>query len=145
MPSGLAMAVLAEKNIVPDSRDDIALRDTLKEIKKDLKEKWDCKMPTTPKDDLFSNYDSIFKGNFFKALDSFIEDADTAIEEESQEKASKKWRKHLGSRFPVVEDSKEAKAIGKAEKLGALCISPHGKSKDSGLVAKGKGGVYGKK
>jgi len=143
MPSGLAMAVLAEKNICPNDRDDIALRDTLKEIRKDLKKEWECIMPTTPKDDLFSDYDETFKNNFFDALDAFIEDSDNAIDDECEEKASKKWRKHLGKRFPLGE-SKEAKSIGEAETKGTLVISPLGKPKETGIHAKSKGGSYGK-
>ncbi len=124
MPSGLAMAVLTEKNLVTNEKDDIALRDTLKEIRKSLKRKWECVMPTTPKDDLFSDYDETFKTNFFNALDAFITDADAAIGDNCQEKASKKWRKHLGDRFPLgqSDQSEEARSIGQAETDGSLII-----------------------
>lgn len=147
MPSGLAMAVLTEKNLVENERDDIALRDILKAIKNSLEIEWKCVMPTTPKDDLFSNYDDTFKKNFFAALDDFISDAVEAIEEECQEKASKKWRKHFGDRFPLGEkcEADEAKSIGAAEKSGSLIIGVQGKSKDEGLRTKSKGGVYGSK
>lgn len=148
MPSGLAMALLTEKNLVENGRDDIALRDILKAIKKSLTASWKCVMPTTPKDDLFSKYDEAFKNNFFAALDDFIADADAAIEEECQVKASKKWRKHLGdSRFPLGEkcESKEASSIGNAEKVGNLIIGVQGKPKEEGLYARSKGGVYGTK
>jgi hypothetical protein len=145
MPSGLAMTVLTEKNFELDDRDDIALRDTLKEIKNDLKNDWECVMPTTPKDDLFADKDKTFKDNFFTALDSFIEDADAAINEECQEKASKMWRKHLGERFPLGEskEAKEAKSVAAAEKAGSLLISVQGKPKEEGITGKSKGGSYG--
>ena len=148
MPSGLAMAVLTEKNLVKNERDDIALRDTLKAIKTSLKAKWECVMPTTPEDDLFNNYDETFQKNFFSALDDFIVDANAAIDdEECQKKASKKWRKHFGDRFPLGEEceSDEAKSIGAAETSGSLIIGVKGKPKDEGLRAKSKGGVYGSK
>ncbi len=143
MPSGVAMTVLAEKNIKSNDRDDIAPRDSLKAIKKKLSKDngWKCIMPTTPKDDLFTDYDDTFKTNFFKAIDSFIEDAKLAIDEDCLEKASKMWKKHLGDRFPIGEYC-DAKLIGEAEKKGSLIISTQGKSKESGLTAKSKGGVY---
>ena len=105
-------------------------------------------MPTTPKDDLFSDYDETFKKNFFAALDDFIADADAAIEEECQEKSSKMWQKHLGERFPLGEEcdsDEEAKSIGAAETSGSLIIGVKGKPKEDGLHTKSKGGVYGTK
>lgn len=144
MPSGLAMAVLAEKNIQSDKRDDITLRDTLKAIKKSLNKKWVCEMPTTPKDDLFDKYDNTFKDNFFKALDAFIEDADSAILEDCPKKASRLWKKHLGGRFPLGETIEEqASAIGAAEKAGSLFIGVKGRPDTNRLNAKSKGGVFG--
>ncbi|MCD4664442.1 MAG: hypothetical protein K8R68_04160 [Bacteroidales bacterium] len=110
MPSGLAMTVLAECNIKYNERDDISIRDTLKEVKATIDdretfiEKFKCFMPTTPKDDLFEDYDDTRKNNFLENLDDFIEDADKAIEEKNQLKASKLWQKHLGDRFPLGED-----------------------------------------
>lgn len=101
MPSGLAFTVLATKNFVENDRDDISLYETLKAIRSDLIFSFKCVMPTTPYDDLFSDYDDTRKDNFFDRLDEFIEDARLAIyEEENQLKASKKWKKHLGDRFP---------------------------------------------
>jgi len=133
-----------EKNIKSNSRDDVALRDTLKAIKKTLKNKWECKMPTTPKDNLFEKYDDTFKNNFFDALDAFIEDADIALSEDCELKASKRWKKHLGSRFPLGESLEEqAQAIGQAEKLGALLIGVKGRSMSNNLTTKSKGGVFG--
>jgi hypothetical protein len=107
MPSGLAMTILAcnaKKKIVYNDRDDITLRDTLKEIKKALDSTFECVVPVVPYDDLFKNYDRERKINFLKALQQFIEDADAAIREENELKASRLWRKHLGDRFPEGED-----------------------------------------
>lgn len=113
MPSGLAMSILASNakdNIVYNvNRDDISLRDTLKEIKKILDKKFECIVPTLPNDDLFSDYDEIRKKNFLDALNSFIEDADKALLELNQLKSSKLWKKHLGDRFPEGEDKDDDK------------------------------------
>ncbi len=111
MPSGLVMTILASNakvkvNYVSD-RDDITLRDTLKEIKRTLDLKFECIVPVIPGDDLLKDYDDTRKDNFMKALQNFIDDADKAIEEKNQLKASKLWQKHLGDRFPTGEDIEE--------------------------------------
>ena len=114
MPSGLAMSILASnakgKISYSKDRDDISLRDTLKEIKKALDRKFECIVPAIPNDDLFADYDSTRKTNFLNALTAFIEDADKALQEKNQLKASKLWQKHLGDRFPDGEDKDEDNA-----------------------------------
>jgi len=110
MPTGLAMTILASNaktNIVYNDRDDITLRDTLKEIKKALDIKFQCLVPAAPYDDLFKDYDKTRKENFMNALKNFIEDADKAIKEENQLTASKLWQRHLGDRFPDGKDENE--------------------------------------
>lgn len=104
MPCGLAMTVLALDNFQPNQRDDISLKYTLIEIEKSLKQRFKCQMPTTPYDDLFADYSETKKKNFLENLSAFIEDAQKAIDESNQLKASKLWRKHLGDRFPLGDD-----------------------------------------
>ena len=110
MPNGLAMTILASNakaKIVLNERDDITLKDILKEIKKTLDIKFECIVPAVPNDDLFADYDSTRKNNFLTALNNFIDDAEAALKEENQLKASKLWKNHLGDRFPEGEDKKE--------------------------------------
>lgn len=110
MPSGLAMTILAvnaKKNIVLNDRDDITLRDILKEIKRSLSLSFTCVVPAVPNDDLFASYDAARRNNFLKALDEFITDADSALKEENELAASKLWRCHLGKRFPEGQDKKQ--------------------------------------
>jgi len=110
MPTGLAMTVLAMNHLQKSSRDDVALKYTLIEMEKELKPagKFKCLMPTTPKDNLFENYDESRKNNFMNNLASFVTDAKKAVDEEkNQLKASNLWKKHLGNRFPDGEDSDE--------------------------------------
>ncbi len=108
MPSGLAFTVLATKNFVENDRDDISLYETLKAIRSDLILSFKCVMPTSPYDDLFADYDETRKDNFLDQLYEFIEDARLAIyDEEIQLKASKKWKNHLGDRFPEGLDKTE--------------------------------------
>lgn len=112
MPSGLCMTILSEDNINYDDRIDIALKDTLNNIKASLDVNWACIMPTTPFEDLFLNYDSEFKRKFNLRLDSFLDDAIDAVSTDDKAKASKLWRKHLGDRFPLFEVKKSENALG---------------------------------
>lgn len=110
IPSGLAMTILvsnAKAKIVYNDRDDITLRDTLKEIKKALDLRFECIVPAAPHDDLFKDYDKTRRDNFMNALKEFIDDADKAIKEENQLKASRLWQKHLGDRFPDGKDESD--------------------------------------
>jgi len=56
---------------------------------------------------LFENYDEKRKNNFLNCLASFVNDAEEAVKESNQLKASKFWRKHLGDRFPEGENKNE--------------------------------------
>ena len=130
MPSGLAMTILAmnaKDKIVLNDRDDILLTDILREIKKALAKKFECVVPVTPKDDLFADYDSTRKNNFLTNLDSFLADAEAALKEPNQLKASRLWQKHLGTRFPDGEDKNEQTNSSAATTSGAALSRPWGK------------------
>lgn len=140
MPNGLTMTVLACNNIKYDDRDDISLRGTLKEIKKTLKSNWSCVMPTTPKDDLLENY-SGSKDYFFESIESFISDANNAIDEEkNQLKASKLWQKHLGSYFPDGEDKDVDKQANALAAVATSILSGKAKLNEHGKI-QNKSGV----
>lgn len=128
MPSGLALTILASNakdKIVLNERDDITLRDVAKEIKNELNRAFKCIVPAVPNDDLLENYAN--KEKFLDALDKFIEDADAAIRGTNQKDASKKWRKHLGERFPLGEDKEETKSFAAAAAAaGAITSYPFG-------------------
>ena len=130
MPSGLAMTILAinaKDKIVLNDRDDILLTDVLREIKKALAQKFECVVPVTPKDDLFADYDSTRKNNFLTNLDSFLADAEAALKEINQLKASRLWKNHLGTRFPDGEDKNEQTNSSAATTSGATLSRPWGK------------------
>lgn len=103
MPSGLVMTVLAQKNIHYSSSDDQCLLATLRNIQRDLQRNWQCKMPTTPQDDLLADYDDNRKKIFFNNIASFISDAETALSYNTNDyNASLYWKKHLGQWFPIA-------------------------------------------
>lgn len=127
MPSGLALTILAtnaKNKIVLNERDDICIKDILKEIKKALDIKFFCEVPATPYDDLFEDYDPTRKEKFLNALKKFIEDADEALKLSNPKAASKLWRKHLGDRFPLGEDKEENTSANSALIAGAATSKP---------------------
>jgi hypothetical protein len=127
MPNGLAMTILAtnaKDKIAINERDDIYLRDILKEIKRTLNPKFECIVPVVPYDNLFEDYDETRKTNFLNALDAFISDADSAIKEPNELKSSRLWRKHLGDRFPEGEDKTEDEKTFASIVIGAKPSNP---------------------
>ncbi|MFP9114656.1 cyclic GMP-AMP synthase DncV-like nucleotidyltransferase [Flavobacterium sp. RHBU_3] len=128
MPSGLALTILAtnaKEKIVLNQRDDITMRDILKEIKKALNNKFECIVPAVPNDDLLEDYSN--KEKFLETLEKFITDADSAIRETNQKECSKLWRKHLGDRFPLGEDKEENNSRSSAAAAaGAATSYPFG-------------------
>lgn len=128
MPSGLALTILStntKEKIVLNERDDITIRDILKEIKKALNNKFECIVPAVPNDDLLENYSN--KEKFLETLEKFITDADSAIRETNQKESSKLWRKHLGDRFPLGEDKQENNSRSSAAAAaGAATSYPFG-------------------
>ncbi len=130
MPSGLAMTILAanvKEKFIYNKRDDITLKDTLKEIRRALKAQFECVVPVAPGDDLFADYDGSRKDNFLEALDQFIEDAEAALREPNELKASKLWKKHLGDRFPEGEDENKDQKVHVSVVAGARQANPWGK------------------
>jgi hypothetical protein len=134
MPYGLTMTVLACRNVKYNDRDDVCLRDTLKEIKSSLKASWSCKMPTTPNDDLLENYIGD-KDYFFECIDAFIDDATKAIEKETNQlKASKLWQKHLGNYFPDGVDRDVDKQANILEGIASTILSGQAKLNNIGNI-----------
>ena len=102
MPPGIVMTILAGENYSEDQRDDIALKNTLINIRNYLNNNgFKCIRPTVPEgEDLFERYTQTQKEYFKNVLDSFIESAKQAVVVENQKSACLKWQKHLGDRFP---------------------------------------------
>jgi hypothetical protein len=102
MPSGIALSVWAANSFGRNIRDDIAFLNTLKAIKSQNLWSVTCKCPATPGDDLTAKLDLAQKQKFKDALTSLIADGETAVATFTDTvTASKLWRKHLGSAFPL--------------------------------------------
>jgi len=118
MLNGLTLTVLACEHFEEiEDRDDETLYYTLIGIYEGLDENWECIMPATPGDDLLDRYDGTFKTNFMNALANLINDAKKALDEESEYKATRYWKKHLGKRYPLAEQEVSA---GSRAALGSL-------------------------
>ncbi len=105
MPSGIALSIWAAKNFTADiDRDDKCLLSMAKAILNSFF--WDvsCKSPVEPFDDVISKLSDEQKSNFKNKLKSLRDDAEKAVSEPNQLKASKLWRKHLGDRFKLGVD-----------------------------------------
>ena len=118
------MTVLAMRHLQKNDRDDVSMKYTLIAIENELKNEFNCFMPTTPYDNLFADYDEKRKKNFMDNLASFITDAKKATDEEkNQLKASKLWQKHFGETyFPIGKDDEE-KASSSLFLTGAIGTS----------------------
>lgn len=111
-PSGLVFTILACNHVVHHDRDDVALRDTLKVIRDELKTNFSCLRPTTPVgEDLLAGCADSNRTYFLDRLDSFIASADEAIAHQERRAACLKWRKHLGPRL----ECPSAESLDKAE------------------------------
>ena len=103
LPSGLIFSILAANNISLYDRDDMALYQTLLNIKKSLEWNFVCYRPTTPAyENLLQDYSETNKNYFLGQLGSFIQSAEKALDEKtSQKDACKAWQRHFGDeRFP---------------------------------------------
>ena len=98
MPTGFVMTIWAADNFSANTRDDMAMRDTLQKIYDQLNRRFECIRPTVPKnEDVMDDYS--YETYFMGKLTSFLDSAKQAINETNPKNACYKWQKHLGSRF----------------------------------------------
>lgn len=104
MPCGIVMTILVANNIALSERDDLALRDTLVNIKRYLQNNGTkCPRPTSPEgEDLLASTSSKDKQHFLLMLDNIISIANKAINAPDEYAASALWNKVLGPRFPLL-------------------------------------------
>lgn len=124
MPSGFIMTILTINNYHSHDRDDIALKETLINIRAELNWNFKCDRPTTPKgEDLFEEY--THQNYFMKMLANITEQAEKALREDNQKEACKYWQKIFGDRFSCsnAKDKNEKKRSG-ALAAGAASSKP---------------------
>jgi hypothetical protein len=111
-PSGIALAVWVARNFTAVAdRDDLCLLQILGKMKSALIFTVTCHSPVEPFDDLVAKLSDEQKEKFKTALNKFYDDAELAVAEKNQLKASKIWQKHFGSRFPDgIDEDVDAKA-----------------------------------
>lgn len=122
MPCGIIMTILVANNFAVDASDDIALRDTLVNIKNYLVGNgFQCPRPTSPKgEDLFASTSQKDKANFMNALSGLILSANNAINAVNEKEACKEWEKHFGSRFPCHLAKETPVSVKKEPNLESL-------------------------
>lgn len=129
LPSGFEFTILATNNFAPDDLDDVAFRETVRNIYTELNKYggFKCLRPTTPKDeDVFLNYSSQRKTDFLNTLKSLLDDLDRAKNEKNFKKASEILINHqFGNRFPIGEDkTEEEKSSALNSNLTSALIPP---------------------
>lgn len=145
MPSGLAMTILASENFYEDERDDVSLKETLKKIHSRLENDFSCIVPATPHDNLFKDYDDERKKHFMVELKNFMDNAIEAVENESNQlKASRLWRKYLGEKFPIGEDSNIDEKEGRLKSLKSSILSGSAFTQRDGAINENSAGIKNK-
>lgn len=111
MPMGLAMTIWVAENADYNQRDDIAMKNTLGNIKYQIDRQVSitCNRPTTPAGENILeeyNHTDFFKGK----LNAFAESASQAINESNPKIACGKWQIHFGDRFScsTAQDKEES-------------------------------------
>jgi len=122
MPCGIIMTILVANNFVVNDSDDIALRDTLVNIKSYLLANgFQCPRPTSPVgEDLFASTSQKDKEYFMNALNGLIISANNAINAFNEKDACKEWEKNFGSRFPCHLAEETSSSVKKEPNLDSL-------------------------
>ncbi|EDP97665.1 CBASS cGAMP synthase [Kordia algicida OT-1] len=109
LPSGFAFTILVVNNYYADNKDDVAFRETVRAIHTKLSNNFECRRPTTPKnEDIFSDFSETKKSNTLETLKNLLKDCDRADEEDNFKTASEFLRDNqFGGRFPKGDDISE--------------------------------------
>lgn len=129
LPSGFELTILATNNYREDDLDDVAFRETVRQMNDELNKPFGfkCLRPTTPEDeDVFEDYSETRKDHFLTTLSCLLNDLDKADKEPNFKKASEILRdKQLGDRFPFGEDrDQEDKSNQLSKSIGGAAINP---------------------
>ncbi len=135
MPSGIALTVWAAQNFAKNKdRDDKCLLQVLKEIKGKIVFTVSCSSPVEPFDDLVAKLTDQQKNNFRQKLDDFCVDAQAAVDETNQLKASRIWRKYFGDRFPEGVDEDVDKKAAALMGTAAIVLGEKARLNSEGFI-----------
>lgn len=109
LPSGLIFSILAVNNITYHKYDDVAFYKTLVSIKRSLEKNFACYRPSTPAyENLLKNYSKTKRDYLLTQLDSFIQSAEQALNDNiTMEDACKAWQRHFGKERFFSNSSKK--------------------------------------
>lgn len=106
MPSGLILTVLAANHFQRHEKDDIALARTFQAISNAASTIFFVLNPVDINEVLTERLTDAQKTRFRVAIKAAADNANQAIAQEDEHKASNLWRKQLGNRFPLVDKRK---------------------------------------
>jgi hypothetical protein len=97
---GIVITILVAECFVPNKRDDLALKETVKKIFYRLKGNWVCKRPVYPFEDLLDILSDTNSEMILTRLNYFIRDAEVAtLNKTNEPQANILWKRHLGKYF----------------------------------------------
>lgn len=107
LSSGLILTVLAAHHIQADDRDDVSLSRTVTAISNSVNPFFIVFNPVDGSEELTSRLSQEQKLRFQDAIRKFADNANSAIDSDDLEKASKLWRKQFGDRFPLITNDEK--------------------------------------
>lgn len=129
LPSGMILTILVANHFVSDhkDKDDKALVETARAIKKALDSSFSLKRPVFPSEELINDWSETKKTNFLSKLESLIKKGDQALADSDKSSASKKWIDVFGERFPeyMAPDSEASAAFRSS---APAILGNHGRS-----------------
>ncbi len=101
-PSGIALTVLIAEDYVPDTRDDISFRETIRRAYNNLDGFWGINSITKPvenSNDLLDRLSCEEKKDFMAEFEKLVDDGKKAVDEPNFNKATDLWKLHFDFRF----------------------------------------------
>jgi Second Messenger Oligonucleotide or Dinucleotide Synthetase domain len=131
-PSGMVLTILATNHFASGyaKDDDSALIATIQNIYDELDSSFSLKRPVFPKEELLDDWSDDSKESFLTKLSSIVSNGQKALEEDDKTKASEKWIKVFGERFPkysAPEENRVAKGYAKKTSQPAV-LGNYGRS-----------------
>lgn len=107
MPSSLILTVLASQNFRSHETDDASMANTVRAISDSVRLGFCLYNPVDGTEELTARLSEEEKKRFQEAIGDLANDASKAVNNGSQQEASKLWRTQLGDRFPLVQEEDE--------------------------------------